>query len=159
KSDTFTVDEDTYRLDLYLGYTDFDEENDRRRAEREEIEKMEGEAADVAETIYSHYSHITNSQYDAAYNLFSSNMQNKFEVDSWADGLEATLLDDVTTVEVKSVSDNEAVAYIEMTSYDEQDDGSVLVQEWEGDWSLVKENGTWKMDSTELEKVDSWTEG
>src|SRR5699024_8796593 len=82
KSDTFTVDEDTYRLDLYLGYTDFDEENDRRRAEREEIEKMEGEAADVAETIYSHYSHITNSQYDAAYNLFSSNMQNKFEVDS-----------------------------------------------------------------------------
>jgi len=159
KSDTIIIDENTHRLDLYLDYTDYDEESDLRRAEREEIEKMEGDAAEVAETIYSHYRNITNDEYETAYNLFSSEMQDKFEVDSWSEGLEATIMDDVTTVEVIDVSGNKAIAYLEMTSYDEQDDGSVLVQEWEGDWNLVKENGTWKMDSTELEKVDSWTEG
>lgn len=159
KSDTNVIDEHTYELNLYLDYTDYDEELDLERAEREEIEKLEGEAQKVAEAIYAHYGNITNDNYQEAYHLFSSNMQSKFDVDGWAEGLEANILDDVTTVEVKSVDGNAASAYIEMTSYDEQDDGSILVQKWKGDWNLVKENGEWKLDSTELEKVDSWTGG
>jgi len=159
KSDTTIVDENTYDIDLYLDYTDYDEEYDLERAKQEELEKLEGEAADVVDTVYAHYGNISNDNFEDAYNLFSSNMQGKFGLDGWAEGLEANILDDVTSVEVTSVDGNSAHAYIEMTSYDEQDDGSILVQEWEGEWSLVKENGSWKMDSTELEKVDSWTEG
>ncbi|MGK0701476.1 hypothetical protein ACR3I8_19000 [Priestia flexa] len=45
-----------------------------------------------------------------------------------------------------------------MTSYDDNDDGTELVQEWEGYWSLVKEGGEWKLDSADLEKVDSRVE-
>lgn len=158
KSDTNVIDENTYQLDLYLDYTDYDEEYDLERAEREEIEKLEGEAQKVAEAIYDHYGNITQDNYQEAYNLFSSSMQGKFDVDNWSEGLQANILDDVTTVQVKSVDGNNAEAYIEMTSYDDQDDGSVLVQVWKGDWSLVKESGAWKLDSSSIEKVDSWTE-
>ena len=58
-----------------------------------------------------------------------------------------------------SVSDgNKAKAYIEMTSYDDQGDGTVLVQEWGGYWNLIKENGSWKLDDPDLEKLDSRVE-
>jgi hypothetical protein len=45
-----------------------------------------------------------------------------------------------------------------MTSYDANDDGTTLVQEWEGSWDLVKEGNTWGLGKAHLEKVSSRTE-
>ena len=66
--------------------------------------------------------------------------------------------DNVTKLDVISVDGNKAKAYIEMTSYDDQGDGTVLVQEWGGYWNLIKENGSWKLDDPDLEKLGSRVE-
>ncbi len=76
----------------------------------------------------------------------------------WEKGLQKTMRDVVTTLDVISVDGNKAKAYIEMTSYDDQGDGSVLVQEWGGNWNLIKEGGSWKLDVPDLEKLDSRVE-
>ncbi|WP_068674949.1 zinc ribbon domain-containing protein [Oceanobacillus sp. Castelsardo] len=158
KSKKVKITEDIYDLNLYLDYDDDDEEYELAQKEAEAMAKMEEEEAEVAETVYNHYSRISNDDFQNAYNLFSSNMKKKFGVDGWAKGLEANIRDYVSTVQVQSVNENNAKAYLEMTSYDDQEDGSILVQEWEGYWNLIKENGQWRLDKAELEKVDSWKE-
>lgn len=158
KSKKVKITEDTYDLDLYLDYTNNDEEYELAQKEAEAIAEMEEDEAEVAETIYNHYKRISNDDFQNAYNLFSTNMKKKFGVDGWAKGLEANIRDNVSTVEVQSINENSAKAYMEMMSFDDQDDGSILVQEWEGYWNLIKENGQWRLDKTELEKVDSWIE-
>jgi hypothetical protein len=45
-----------------------------------------------------------------------------------------------------------------MTSYDDNRDGTILVQDWAGYWNLVKENNRWTLDDPELQKVDSRVE-
>ncbi|WP_106496163.1 zinc ribbon domain-containing protein [Lentibacillus sp. Marseille-P4043] len=158
KSDKVKITEDTYDLDLNLGYDDYDEEYELTQAEMEKQVKLEEQSDEVIETIYDHYKRISNDDFKSAYNLFSSNMKDKFGVDGWAKGLKANISDDVTFVEVESIDGDSAKAYLEMTSYDNQEDDSTLVSEWEGYWTLVKESGKWRLDETELEKVDSWTE-
>ncbi|MEN1967846.1 zinc-ribbon domain-containing protein [Lentibacillus sp. N15] len=158
KSDTTIIGKDTDNAGLYLDYDDYDEEYALAQAEEAEQEAFDDEAYEVSETINDHYLRISNDDFESAYSLFSSGMQSKFGVDGWASGLADNISDDVTAMEIERIDDDAAKAYIEMTSYDNQDDDSILVQEWEGYWTLVKENGKWKLDKSDLEKVDSWTE-
>jgi len=158
KSDTVTIDENTYDVGLYLDHTDYDEQSDLEREQQDELEDLEDEADEVSQLVYDHYNNISNDNYQSAYNLFSSNMQSRFEVDGWAEGLEPNIRNDVTSVEVLDVDGDTAQVHMEMTSYDDQDDGTILIQDWKGSWSLIKENGSWKLDSNELESVDSRTE-
>jgi len=45
-----------------------------------------------------------------------------------------------------------------MTSYDDNNDGTTLVQKWVGNWNLVQEGGSWKLNKPELKKVSSKVE-
>ena len=90
--------------------------------------------------------------------IFHHQEKAKSHLTGWEKGFEKTLRDDVKKVDIISVDGNKAKAYIEMTSYDDEGDGTVLVQEWGGNWNLIKENGSWKLDVSELEKLDSRVE-
>ena len=61
-------------------------------------------------------------------------------------------------IEVEQIDGVNGMAYIEMTSYDDNKDGTTLVQEWAGYWNLVKENGRWTLDNPDLSKVNSRVE-
>lgn len=68
-------------------------------------------------------------------------------------GLQQNMYDELGAVEVKQIDANRATAYIEMTSYDDNNDGTTLVQKWVGNWNLVQEGGSWKLNKPELKKL------
>ncbi|MGG3271398.1 zinc ribbon domain-containing protein [Priestia aryabhattai] len=123
-----------------------------------EDETSVDDKADVKGAIKAHYQSITDDAFSTAYNYFSSDRKNGMTLSDWSDGLDANIRDEVTEVDVTEVDGNEATAYIEMTSYDNEEADSTLIQKWQGSWDLVKENGQWKLDEAHLEKVDSRVE-
>lgn len=146
----------------------FESENEVTIDDSDEIENHEeteaendtsaGEEADIKDAITSHYNLITSDDFSSAYNYFASSRKSSVDLADWSKGLQANSRDDVTEIQVTEVDGNEATAYIEMTSYDDNEDGSTLVQDWEGSWDLVKENGKWRLSEAHLDKVDSRTE-
>ena len=158
KSKEYVIEEDT-------SYLEFEWDEDPVVEEEMTKEDTAGEAADssnegeaVVSAIKSHYNGITAANYAGAYDYFSSSRKSKVTLSGWEKGLQNTIKDDVTKVDVISVDGNKARAYIEMTSYDDQGDGTSLVQDWGGHWNLIKENGSWKLDEAELEKLGSRVE-
>ena len=128
KSTPVVIDENTYDINLYIGYDDYDEQYDIETKRTEELRAMAEEEQAIMDTIYNHYRRISNDDFESAYQLFSKNMKKKFDVDGWAKGLEPNLRDDVTTIDVEEIDGNKAVAYIEMTSYDDNGDGTVTAK-------------------------------
>ncbi|USY56083.1 hypothetical protein NIZ91_05350 [Bacillus sp. 1780r2a1] len=154
KTPAITLEDDIEEAELYFSMSDnFDEVS----MEDDASDSID-EETDIEDAVRSHYDYITSDSFASAHDLFSSNRKSKVDLSDWKKGLQANTADNVTNIEVLDVSGNEARAYVEMTSYDDNDDGTELVQEWEGYWSLVKEDGEWKLDSADLEKVDSRVE-
>jgi len=155
KSNVVTLEENTTDAELFfkdeggsLTETDKDYDSIGASTETEAIE----------EVILGHYHSISNDNFQSAYDFFSSSYKSKVTFDGWTKGLEQNINDTVTMLNITSVDDTTAKAYVEMTSYDEQEDGSTLVQEWGGTWNLVKESDGWKLEKAQLEKLASRTE-
>lgn len=143
--------------DYEVNIDDSDEIENHEETEAENDTAAE-EEADIKDAITSHYNLITSDDFSSAYNYFASSRKSSVDLEDWSKGLQANSRDDVTDVQVTAVDGNEAKADIKMTSYDDNEDGSTLVQEWEGSWDLVKENEEWRLSEAHLEKVDSRTE-
>ena len=116
------------------------------------------ETGAIEGAIRLHYGSISNDDFSTAYNVFSKNRRSKVTQAGWEKGLEQNLIDELTTIEVEQIDGVNGRAYIEMTSYDDNKDGTILVQEWAGYWNLVKENGRWTLDKPDLSKVNSRVE-
>lgn len=151
KSEIVTLKEDTTEANLTIGALET-----ASGAVVDSVDASE-DSEEIHNVIMQHYGYITNDQYSSAYQLFSSSRKSKITLDGWSKGLEQNIKDTVTELEVLSIEDNTAKAYIKMTSYDEQDNNT-LVQEWGGNWILIKESDGWKLDKAEVEKLASRTE-
>ncbi|KPL59236.1 TcaA NTF2-like domain-containing protein [Rossellomorea vietnamensis] len=112
----------------------------------------------IESAVRLHYGSISSDDFTTGYNQFSSGMKKKVTQKGWEKGLQANMYDEITYIEVQQIDDNKGRAYIEMTSYDDNQDGTTLVQEWAGSWDLLKENNRWTLDNTDLSKVNSWVE-
>ncbi|MGM0903639.1 MAG: zinc ribbon domain-containing protein [Bacillota bacterium] len=112
----------------------------------------------IQDAILYHYSSISEDNYRAAYDLFSSERKSKVTFAGWEKGLKDNIQDVVTTLNITEINGGTAKAYLEMTSYDQQTDDEILVQEWKGTWKLVKESDGWRLHSADIEKTSSWTE-
>ena len=112
----------------------------------------------IESAVRLHYGSISNDDFSTAYNQFSSSRKKKVSKEGWEKGLQENIYDELTVVEVEQVESNKGRAYIEMTSYDDNQDGTTLVQEWAGYWGLVKESGRWTLDNPDLSKVNSRVE-
>ncbi|MDQ0243734.1 putative membrane protein YvbJ [Bacillus fengqiuensis] len=162
KSNVVTLKKDTEEAELLI---DFEEESAVETGSDTALMDMDSsfedssdgadESSAVEGAISEHYSSISNDDFAGAYNAFSSARKGKVTMDGWTKGLQQNLHDELNTVRVESIEGNTATAYIEMTSYDEQEDGSTLVQEWGGYWHLLKENGRWTLNEADLEKRGS----
>ncbi|AGT33651.1 hypothetical protein M493_17215 [Geobacillus genomosp. 3] len=116
------------------------------------------EAGAVESTVRQHYASISNDDFETAYDLFSSDRKRKVTMAGWADGLQHNIKNEVNTIEVTALDGESATAYVELTSYDDNGDGTVLVQQWGGYWYLIKESGRWVLDDADIQKLDSRVE-
>lgn len=121
-------------------------------------ESSSDDSGAIESTIRLHYGSISNENFSTAYNLFSSLFKQQVSQTVWEKGLQQNMYDELGAVEVKQIDANRATAYIEMTSYDDNNDGTTLVQKWVGNWNLVQEGGSWKLNKPELKKVSSKVE-
>lgn len=112
----------------------------------------------IEDTIYNHYSSITNDDFQQAFDLFSAERKNSVTLEQWSKGFQTNRSDNVGIVSVTEINGETAIAYVEMTSYDDKEDGSTLVQEWAGNWHLLKEEGRWVLSKAKLEKLSARTE-
>nr|WP_275580441.1 zinc-ribbon domain-containing protein [Metabacillus iocasae] len=155
KSDVVAIE--AAEEDIYL---EFPYENEEVIAEPEEVEEFdeESDSSDITSVVNNHYMNISNGNYSNAYDLFASSRKGKVAFDGWQKGLKANYNNIVHYADLEEVNGNKAVVSFSMTSYDEQEDGSTLVQEWGGQWYLVKEASGWKLETPEIEKLDSRVE-
>lgn len=169
KSDVFTI-EDEEEAYLYIESAEeepdpsltesTDEEDEEAIAEDDSVEQndhdaimaAEDAAGEIQNSIEQHYNYISDGNYSAAYELFSSDRQGKVKYESWAAGLKNTIKDDATVINVNQIDDSHASVTFSMTSYDAQTDGSTLVQTWSGTWYLVKEGYDWKLNDYDIKK-------
>lgn len=158
KSNTVAIQEAAQEVELYFeeeyGDIEYYDETDPSDIEVD----YEDESTTIQDVIAAHYNQISNGNYSEAYDLFSSNRKGKFGYEKWAQGLKANYRNDVQYVNVESIDGYEATASFKMTSYDQQADGTSLVQEWGGKWHLVKENDGWKLATPEIKNLGSRTE-
>jgi uncharacterized membrane protein YvbJ len=154
KSDVVTLKEGIYSAELLF---DYEEEADMVSTDylMESPDGTDDDETAVENAILNHYSKISSDDFHSAYQLFSSDRKSKVTMDGWTKGFQENIQDIVKELNVTEVDGNTAKAYVEMTSYDEQSDGTILVQEWGGSWNLVKESNGWKLDEADLEKLDS----
>ncbi|MGD6818081.1 zinc ribbon domain-containing protein [Metabacillus sp. 113a] len=114
--------------------------------------------SEIEDVIRSHYTSISSGEYEAAFNLFDSSRQAKYTVDNWAKGMKDNISNEILYVSVDEDDGINASASFEMISRDKQEDGSVLVQSWKGSWTLVNEDGAWKLKSPSIDQTGSRTE-
>ena len=116
------------------------------------------EQSEIENVIMSHYTSISSGDYETAYAMFSSSRRSKISYEKWSKGLKNNFKNEVTNVSVESIENDQATVSFQLTSYDKQDDGSTLVQEWGGKWYLVKESDGWKLATPEIKKLNTRTE-
>ncbi|WP_315906921.1 TcaA 3rd/4th domain-containing protein, partial [Priestia koreensis] len=155
KSEVFTVEDDE---DPYL-YIESIEEDDPSLTTMTDGDYLGDTIEDngdgytgIQQSVEQHYSYISDGNYSAAYELFSSDRQGKVKYESWAAGLKNTIKDDATVINVNQIDNSHASVTFSMTSYDAQTDGSTLVQTWSGTWYLVKEGYDWKLNDYDIKK-------
>lgn len=152
RTEVVVIEEDTYSVDLYFEEVEEVVEEVVVQDELEtKVAESESDVANIEQTIYDHYDRISSGDFSGAYSLFTSSKRSAMSESGWTEALKTTILDEVTYVNVEEINKNEATASIHMTSYDKQEDGTTLVQYWEGKWLLVKENGSWYLDKAKLE--------
>ena len=148
RTEVVVVEEDTYSVNLYFEEVVVEVEE---IVQDESESEVTSDVENIEQTIYNHYNRISSGDYSGAYSLFTSSKRSAMTESSWAEAIKTTISDEVTYLNVNEINQNKATAYIHMTSKDKQEDGTTLVQYWEGTWSLVKENGNWYLEKAKLE--------
>lgn len=113
---------------------------------------------DIRQVVEDHYSDISSGDYEAAFNLMSSKLHKKYNFTSWSNQLGNNWKNDVAISDIRIVDNSDAVVQFTLTSYDNESDGSTLVQKWGGTWNLIKESNQWLLDVPNISKLDSYTE-
>lgn len=136
----------------------FDEEEMMEDIPLDSMENSGDEQLEIENVVMNHYSNISNGDYEAAYQLFSSNRRNEISYEKWIKGLQNNFKNEVSDLNVESIESDRATVSFHLTSYDKKKDGTTLVQEWGGKWYLVKESDGWKLDTPEITKLNTRTE-
>jgi len=159
KSNEGPITEEGQEIDLEFPETDFDG--------MDTVEEYDGDAGyqdgetdtdSIGQVVSEHYQDISSGNYEDAYGLMSSERRSKYNFADWKKGLEANYRNDVEVSDVQKINDTNAVVSFTLTSYDQNSNGSNLVQVWGGKWNLVYEDDQWLLNKPEIKKLDSYTE-
>ncbi len=155
KSKEVTITEQGQVVDLFIDGTPVYEAKKRKEEKEQELKEAE---IDIMNVIYEHYASISYGDYSTAYDLFSSGRKKKISYEKWKEGLLDNVSNTINAVTVDSIDGDTATASFELTSRDYKNDGTILVQKFGGQWTLVKEFSGWKLAESNVKKLNSWEE-
>lgn len=107
---------------------------------------------DIKDVINQHYQDIKNRDFQSAYQYFSEQKRSEITVDEWKKGYPAYIYENTTDIQdIKLTDDTHAIANMKLYSHSEED-GTETEDTFSGHLEFVKENGTWKLAKSKLEK-------
>ena len=117
------------------------------------------EEAEAIKTACDFYNLFSRRLYRLAYYYFSENWKSQITYEGWVSGFNNTLSNQLLWIDVPVGAANEtnATAKFRLKSRD-RDHNRIMVQIFEGEWHLVKENGRWMLDDASVKKVNSYYE-
>lgn len=114
--------------------------------------------SDQAEVVAQYYDTLGQGRLQEAYDFYSVKRKENIPFVSWQKGFTNTYFIRIKSVEsIRGLSDRFSIVKVEFITTDFGDNwGEFITKEFAGDWTLVRENGLWKLDASNIEEV---TEG
>lgn len=107
--------------------------------------------SDQTEVVAQYYNTLSEGKLEDAYNFYSTDRKANLPFDSWEKGFESTYFIRIKSVEIAWHSSVVSVDFI-ATDFGEGW-GEFITKEFQGEWMLVRENGLWKLDTSNIEEV------
>ncbi|MGC8650984.1 MAG: hypothetical protein ACP5S8_08490, partial [Hydrogenobaculum sp.] len=67
-----------------------------------------------------------------------------------------TLYDRIKSIKILELTPDYAKVFVTFRSRDIGDDDETVVKNWEGTWTLVKENGKWYLDRSDIRLANGY---
>lgn len=120
----------------------------RKTASNEEREN--NYPSDQAEVVAKYYDTLGMGLLEDAYDFYSAGRKEKIPFENWKNGFGNTYF--ITLKGVKTTSDLNTV-YASFIATDFGEGFTLITKEFDGRWKLVRENGLWKLDESEIEEI------
>ncbi len=115
-------------------------------------EKQENKnVSDAGIKFFEFHRYITEHELRSAYNCLSNDFKNKMTYDGWAPGFDKTLSSNPSNLQVVSSEPNRVVFTYDLEARDKENN-KVKVQNFKGTTILIKQNGSWSIDSIVADK-------
>ena len=116
-------------------------------------ELIESKTADpLVATVETFYTYIANQQFDLAYNLLSKTFKKDFgDYIEFSKGYATTVK--TTLQEVKLDDEMQDAVRVRIVASDTIEN-KVVTRTFIGRWKLVKEEGTWKLDTADIQQIE-----
>ncbi len=105
--------------------------------------------------VISFYLALDGRDLPGAYDLLSSTTQGAQPYGGWAAGFDTTLAVEVGSVHVTGRAGDSATVNAQVRSYDNLE-GYVIGRLWDVTWTLVREEGAWRLQQGSSEELDRW---
>ena len=113
------------------------------------------EVAAIDLVVENYYSNIPNNL-EVSYEQLSPERRASMPFSSWASGYGSTLYDKLQNIKVLELTPDYAKVFVTFQSKDIANDGGTIVKNWEGTWTLVKENGKWYLDRSDIRLANGY---
>lgn len=110
-----------------------------------------GYSSDQAEVVAQYYDTLGQGRLEDAYNFYSSKRKEKMPFESWKQGFTGTYFIRIKSVSMTEKIDTVFVSFI-ATDFGENW-GEFITKEFEGEWTLVREKGLWKLDESNIGEI------
>lgn len=107
--------------------------------------------SDQAEVVAKYYDTLSVGLLDDAYDFYAVDRKEKIPFDNWKMGFEQTYFITLRRVEV-TADPNVVYASFTVTDYGDEP-YTFLTKEFRGQWWLVRENGLWKLNESQIREV------
>lgn len=111
------------------------------------------EPGDPADAVLAFYGLLNGGEFNDAWNMISPRYTSSHSFDDWVKGYATTQSVTVLSAATTSQTDTTATVNTTIQSVDEQADGTLLTQQFQGAWNLVLVAGNWKLDTASIKKV------
>jgi hypothetical protein len=105
--------------------------------------------------VISFYLALDSRDLPGAHALLSSDARSSQPYETWAAGFDTTLAVEVGSVHQTAQTGNTVTVTAQVRSYDNLD-GYVVGRLWDINWTVVRENQSWRLRDATTEKLDEW---
>jgi hypothetical protein len=112
-------------------------------------------ADDPELVVISFYLALDDRDLPGAYSLLSLESRSSQPYQAWAAGFDTTLAVEVGSVHQLALAGGSATVTAQVRSYDNLD-GYVIGRLWDTTWTVIREQGAWRLQSATSEELEQW---